>query len=66
MATASLGTRERRCCADPRSSARSVERLELLFHGFRRCSGYGTILPGNDREEMLRRSAVICEICGKA
>jgi hypothetical protein len=43
-----------------------VERLELLFHGFRGWSGYGNSLSGNDREEVLWRSAVICEICGKA
>jgi hypothetical protein len=64
--TSFLGTTEKRCCADPRSSARSVERLELLFHGFRGCSGSGNNLPGNKREEVLCRSAVICEICGKA
>jgi hypothetical protein len=65
-ATAFLGTTEKRCYGDPRSSARSVERLELLFHGFRGWSGYGNSLSGNDREEVLWRSAVICEICGKA
>src|ERR1035437_8123050 len=65
-ATSFLGTAEKRCYADPRSSARSVERLELLFHGFRGWSGQGNILSGNNREEVLCRSAVICEICGKA